>query len=398
MRFVFLVLVFWLTVFFVPVQAATGIDKDEERINALAEDGKYLAAASYINDRPELRNQPKFIRMFTHLLTTKYVAAINFSIFTLKDLDKGEHIEDYRGKSGSSSMVGGPLDELLYQDIKKTPDSPDLNFAAGEYLSRGDACGCRSAGPLKDLSGDDAGYFLKAYQGGVADDWSLFRIGMHYQVAGKPDQAIAFYKKSLALNPDAIDANYNLAAVYFAKKDNKNALSYLRKVLGKYNDPELDADSYALQGSILVALGNDKDAERSLGQALKLKSWHEKAFMEMLHLYRRTKQSDKYVAAADHFIALDYGNTQTFNIYLDYLGKAGLTDMDRTVERNLLALKLTDAQQNGALYFNLARMADMRNDEAEAVKRYQRSLAELKTLKNPPDGAIEAITQRLQSK
>jgi hypothetical protein len=69
---------------------------------------------------------------------------------------------------------------------------------------------------------------------------------------------------------------------------------------------------------------------------------------------------------------------------------------DRKIEKNLLALKLTDTQQNGALYFNLGRWADMNNDKAEALRRYRLSLASLQTLKSPPEGAIPGLTQRIR--
>jgi hypothetical protein len=65
------------------------------------------AAASIINERPELMAEPRFVRLLTHILTTKYAYAINFSIFALKDLKKGERIEDYRGKPGTYKMAGG---------------------------------------------------------------------------------------------------------------------------------------------------------------------------------------------------------------------------------------------------------------------------------------------------
>lgn len=51
------------------------------------------------------------------------------------------------------------------------------------------------------------------------------------------------------------------------------------------------------------------------------------------------------------------------------------TDLDCKIEQHLLALKPTEAKQKGALYFNLAHMADYRNDQAEALRRYERSLA-----------------------
>lgn len=375
-----------------PAAAQATFGKEEAEVRRLMEDAKYLSAASYIFERAALRAEPRFVRLFTHLLTTKYVVTINFSIFALKDLKKGERVEDYRGKQGTYQFVGGPLDEMLYKAIKKNPESPHLNFALGEYLSRGQACGCRAASPIKDLSGIETPYFLKAHQAGIADDWSLFRLGVHHHGAGRLDDAIGFYKKSLALDPTQAAANYNLASAYYAKKDDKNALTYATKALGKYDNDDLNADTYHAHGAILAALKDDAGAEKSLEQALKLKPWHDQAFTELIALYRRTKQNAKYLKRVQDYIALDYGNTYTFNVYINYLQKAGQTDLDRQIEQNLLALKLADARQNGALYFNLGRMADYRNDKAEALLRYERSLAVLKTMKEPPEGAVAAVT------
>jgi len=372
--------------------AQAAFEKEEAEVRRLMEDAKYLSAASYIFERADLRAEPRFVRLFTYLLTTKYVVTINFSIFALKDLKKGERVEDYRGKQGTYQFVGGPLDEMLYEATKKNPESPHLNFALGEYLSRGQACGCRAAGPIKDLSGIETPYFLKAHQAGVTDDWSLFRLGVHHHGAGRLDEAIGFYKKSLALDPTQAAANYNLASAYYAKKDDKNALTYATKALGKYDNDDLNADTYHAYGAILAALKNDAGAEKSLEQALKLKPWHDQAFTEIIALYRRTKQNAKYLKRVQDYIALDYGNTYTFNVYINYLQKAGQTDLDRQIEQNLLALKLTEPKQNAALYFNLARMADSRDDKAEALLRYERSLAVLKTMKEPPEGAVAAVT------
>jgi hypothetical protein len=72
------------------------------------------------------------------------------------------------------------------------------------------------------------------------------------------------------------------------------------------------------------------------------------------------------------------------------------TSLDRKIEQHLLALKLTEANQNDALYFNLARMADTRDDKAEALRRYERSLAALKAMKEPPEGAVPAVEGRVR--
>ena len=376
--------------------ARAAFEKEEAELKALIDDARYLTAANYINDRPDLRAEPRFVRHYTHLLTTKYVYNINFSIFALKDLKKGERVEDVRGQGGMYQLLGGRLEEDLAEGLKHNPDSPDMNFAVGDYLSRAQTCGCREPGPVTGLGSDDGPYFLKAYQGGIADEWSLFRIGAHHQNAGRFDDAIGFYKKSLAIDPTPVAANYNLAAAYYAKEDDKNALTYAVKALGKYADSELNADTYHLHGVILVAMHDDAGAEKSLDQALALNPSHDQAFGNILALYRRTKQGDKYVKRVQDFIGLDYGNTYPFNVYVDFLRSAGQTDLDRKIEQHLLALELTEPKQTGALYFNLARMADIRNDKAEALRRYRRSLAALKAMKEPPEGAVPVVEGRIR--
>jgi len=377
------------------VHADTRFTSDEAHIQGLVAAGKFKTAAEYIADRKELLARPHFVRLYTHIVTTDYALTINFSMFALTDLKKGQRIEDVRGKPGKYSLIGGPLDDLLYKRIKEQPNSPELNFAVGEYLSRGSACGCRQSGPLKDLSGDDGPYFIKAYRHGVSDGWSLFRIGLYYHKRHRVDEAIAFYRKALAKQPDNADANYNLAFLYYGKGDLKPARRYVEHSLKEYRDRGLKADAYALHGVILLGLNDNGAGERSLKRALELQSWNRQAFSGLLGLYRQMKQHSKYVSCAEDFIAVDYGNTYLFNTYVDFLSQNGQGADDRRVERYLLGLKLKDAQQNGALYYNLARMADMRDDRAAALKRYRRSLAALKSLQQPPQGAIPAITERI---
>jgi|GEM_PF-2641609 len=369
--------------------------KAEAHIQALVAAGKFKSAADYIVDRKALFARPRFVRQYTHILTTDYAYTINFSMFALKDLHKGQSIEAVRGKPGKYSLVGGPLDELLYKRFKRDPDSPDLNYALGEYLSRGAACGCRKPGPLKDLSADDGPYFLKAYRHGVSDAWSLFRIALDYHKQGNTEKAIAFYRKSLAEEPDNADANYNLAFLYYQKGDLNRAKRHVARSLKAYRDAGPKADAYALQGLVRMGLKDSNGAEHSLRQALKAQRWNRQAFSALLGLYRRTGQHEKYVSRAEGYIALDYGNTYTFNAYVSFLRQNGQTRDDRKVERDLLGLKPKGAQQTGALYYNLGRMADMRDDRAAALKRYRRALAALKTLKKPPQGAIPAIGGRI---
>lgn len=392
-RLVELVVIGYIILFATNVAAST-IVKEDTTVDALIAKRAYLSFATYVHDHPALLDQPRYVRLYTHVLTTQYTFAINFSIFTLKDLKPGEHAEDFRGKPGTYEFAGTGLDDLLYNQIKAHPDSPDINYAVGEYLSRGESCGCRH-GPLRDLSGSATDYFTKAYRSGVYDDWSLFQLGVAQHSQGHFDTAIGYYIKALALNPNAVDPEYNLATAYFAKHDYKKAKLYVEKTLGRYKDSGLSADSYAMHGLILTALHDDTKAEQSFVEAQKLQRWQPEAFTGLLDLYRRKKERDKYIECAERYIALDYGNPYAFNQYVDYVQSRGSTHEDGRVEHDLLALKLTDAEKNGALYFNLARLADQRGDRVEALIRYRRSLSALKAASKRNDQAINVVTARI---
>lgn len=72
-------------------------------------------------------------------------------------------------------------------------------------------------------------------------------------------------------------------------------------------------------------------------------------------------------------------------------------DLDRRIEQHLLTLKLTEPKQNDVLCFSLARMADYPDDRPEALRRYERSLAAFKSMKEPTEGAAPVVEKRIRA-
>jgi tetratricopeptide (TPR) repeat protein len=84
-----------------------------------------------------------------------------------------------------------------------------------------------------------------------------FSLGHLYEQLGKPDEAIAAYKQSLEKKPTFAMALYQLAGVYIAKRDLRNAIEPLRKLLAE--EPTHEYGNFTL-GQVYAQLGDNTGA------------------------------------------------------------------------------------------------------------------------------------------
>ncbi len=163
--------------------------------------------------------------------------------------------------------------------------------------------------------------------------------------------------------------------------------------VARLGDQALDADTYHVQGRIELALGDTVAGEKALRKALELRPIHEGAFPALLELLRSEKRFGDYKKIAAAYIALDYGNTYPFGVYLEYLARAGLVDADRDLGRELAARSYPGPRDTGAVFFGLGHLAELDSDRALAHEHYTRSLEALRKQDKPPNGAVEAVTE-----
>lgn len=374
--------------------ALAAFEKEQAELDALLARRKVLSAAQYIDGRPELRSQPRFLRNFSHILVTSYATTINFKVFALRDLEEGEQIEKIRGTPGEYLMIGGDLERLLHDALAARPDDPDLQFAVGEYLSRGKACRCLAPELFTGGSADEFPYLERAWRAGLHDDWSLFRMGVHYLGADKPDLAKAtdFLERSLKANPDQVAAHYNAAIAWFQLGKYPAAREHSAAALGRYGKSDLDADTYNVHGRVEQALGNAQAAEAAFRKALELRPAHDGAFRALLGQLRSQKRTADYQRLAAAFIALDYANTWPFGIYLSSVQEAGVGEADRALGRELAAREYARPLEVGASFYGLGKLAELDADTALAHQRYRKSLDGLRKAEKAPPGAIDVVS------
>lgn len=113
-----------------------------------------------------------------------------------------------------------------------------VNYAESKQLEKGVAC----------------------YQEAIKKDPNhvyLFSLGHLYEQLGKPDEAIAAYKQSLEKKPNFTFALYQLAGVYVGKRELRNAIDPLRKLLEA--EPTHEHGNFTL-GQVYAQLGDTTGA------------------------------------------------------------------------------------------------------------------------------------------
>ena len=388
---------FILTTLLFSIHIACAAPDHSAQIDNLINDKKYLTAAEYINEKPELMEQDEYFRKYVYILVNYYAMTINYNMFALRDLEKHENIDEIRGQKGTYKLLGVKLEEQLFERWQESPDSPHLNFAIGEYLSRGYSCGClKQTEYFVSANDSDSPFFAKSFEGGISDYWSLFRLGMNHHVQGNLEEAIKLYQMSLALSDIHPATIYNLAVALYQDHQDKKAKTYAKMALGIYGDDELDSDTYDLYGSILFDEGNYTEAEKHLTKSLELKAWHPHAFKTLLQLYEKQAKSEQYRALANKYIAIDYSNTFLFNNYIEHLTEANVNKDDLQVMADLSNRTYDNDLTTVAVFFNLGRLYAFTGDNETARIHLKKSLTFMNKLENPPDGAIKSLNKLLE--
>lgn len=380
-----------------PMSGQAAIDHDKT-IDQLVQNKQYLSAAKYISDKPELMKDDRYFQRYTAILVNYYAVTFEYAMFGLRDLEPGEDIEKVRGSAGKYEMLGVQLEHQLYDRYQANPGSPYLNLAIGDYLGHQKVCGCGQPTKFTGVKGDDYPYFKAAYDAGLRDSWQLFRMGVHQQQSGNYQDAISLYQFSLKLDPDSQDALYNLALSYFQDRQDAKARAYAKKALGGYSNPDLNSDTYDLYGSILYEAGEKTAGAKNFLKAIKLQKWHPHAFYMLALYYREQKQARKYSALVNSYIGLDYGNSYLFNRYVEFLSQNGFSPVDQKIIDKLDQQKFASPLETGAVHFNLGKLARARGDKQKAREHFRISLAAMKKVKHPPQGAIETLNSMLADK
>lgn len=382
------------------VPASAKYENEIGVVDKLVAARKYQSAAEFISDR-QLIEDPRFARRYVHVLARHHLATNDFTAFAVKDLAPDEELDRLRRLRNGADVTGVKhysldMDEFLYRQLKEHPKSQDIQFAIGDYLSASALCECR---PTKYFKGkEDADYYKRAYEGGIYDDWSLFRIGYSLLYTRRDEdlaESIRFLEKSRELNPQSAYATYHLAIAHYFRRDLERAHRYATDALGKFADRSLNANAYAIHGRVNTELKRYDLAEQSFRTALEYDKWHKQAFAGLLRLHLSAGNTERYGNEVKRYLAQDYADPKRFENYSYYLDTYGMTEVDRALIQSLGGVALTKPEEIGM--FNL-RLGDFHQNLGElsaALQYYEKSRKGFKRMRNPPAVTLREIDRSI---
>jgi len=108
-------------------------------------------------------------------------------------------------------------------------------------------------------------YYRKAVALEASSVEARFGLVLPLSAMGNWNEVLNAYTEVLRIDPNNSIANYRVASIYFNRKDNANATTYITKVIRMY---PFDYDGNLLYGKILAAQGKNADAKKYLMKAL----------------------------------------------------------------------------------------------------------------------------------
>ena len=349
----------------------------KERATALAEKKSFEQAAELLRESPAFTNSDELVAQYVDIVTSSYLFTPNFRDFLVKDLDSGEDLLSARRNATPAPPNELNLEELVNTRLALRPDSPYLNFAAGLLVSRGSECGCANFVSLPSGRGDEVDYFEKAYNEGIYNYWSLFRMGLANQMAGDEAgtiKALFFYKKSLELKDDFIPLRYNYGVLSLMTGQLSRAEEHARAALGGYGVPGKDADTYYLLARIKEAEGDYIEADAMYRKALDLSPAHTYAFSSYLNFLRNRERFSSYEEEVLNGLGNPPSLSPLFPAYLDFLSGAGIAGIDKGIIKKLIERNYRDPYECAATLSNLGRVAELWDELPIALACYERAL------------------------
>lgn len=209
--------------------------------------------------------------------------------------------------------------EVLQTALKTAPDDPDLLHIHGLVLHRmgkseramasirkslrilpDNPHALNNLGNLLKLDDDLAGAedaYRKALRVDPVNAQCLNNLGTVLRAQGKQDDAIATLREAVGIDPGLAEAHFNLAKLHFQRGEFWDALNAYRdcfRLGGDWADP-------AFYAKVMIATGNEREAEEMLADFLKVHPDHESARLQLAAMRGETPEraSDAYVT--EHF-------------------------------------------------------------------------------------------------
>lgn len=296
---------------------------------------RYLDAAMLLKSEIAEHPDPILIREYTVLVVEKYVTQLEFRVFFLANLTDGTSPRMFRGKDESlvssrdKNLVEQNLEGLLIMGRDLFPESLELEFAVAFYTLMGS--GLLDRPRLKMDAKTRLDVFRRAEEQGIVAARSLYALAQAEmaQEQSNRQKVTQDLARAFALDPEDPDIGATYLEYLLDRRQYADALPIAQQILD--GAEVLEQRLIGLHGAAqaFLGLGDVDRALKAVDIGLRLVPEHVFLWMIGLDALRQKLDSAAYAAMVDRFVDRDPEDPRSFALYLAYLRKNSVTDLDR---------------------------------------------------------------------
>jgi len=367
------------------------IDKADSLIN----NKKYNSAFTILEHFDPSNDKPNIVLLKEKIALNYFVMSIMHQIFSFKDIKENENIMEYRGKQGSSDLHYFKIDSVLNRLIKIYPNDCNLykglaNYYYQVYLCYGNKWINNENEIFKLIAKNDK----KVIDNNCANYLTYYVMGFISLSNKEYKKAIPFFLKSIKMDENNADANYNIAYAYLYTNDRTQALIYAKKSLGLYTDTTNKSDAARMIGEIYKELNNNMDAIKYYELANQIQPNNYYNIKPLLNLYIQTnnKNSKNLIQV---FFDLDPTNPTIYNDLEAIFDGNGEDSLLTKFYKAQLTQYKDSAIVNGNINFYLGRIT-LSSNKNEAKKYFLTAKQIFKKIYTSDNQVFKAIDAEIK--
>jgi len=367
------------------------------KVDSLIEAQKYLSAYTLLERADQDNERPDVVLKKIDLALNYYLDSEYHRSFSFIDLRSGEVLQELR----EANMHGATpylfnVDSILLDLIVVHPTDYRLHLSLANYYNKvyydfGDRWGERS----EILLDKSYSYYLKAYENGIYDYYSLYALGYYQTLSQNYFEAQRWFLKSLEVKPKEALTNYNLAVTYLFDGLPNKGISYSIKAYEMYADSLKKGDAARITGILYSKIGDNTQALNYFYRANELSPNYRPNQMYLLKSYLQLDKDSLAVQLAYEVLITTLHGPEIAEEYIEMFGQFNKEELLYQVFDRTLLTHSSDAEACGNICFHYGKVLYKKGRKHDSKQMIKRSKKYFLKVFDKNHQVFEAIDQML---